>query len=194
MTTPRTAFVAIAASTAEPPARSTQAGGGREVMRRDDRAVRPAASGTGTTAGPSVMPAPVVDGAGPRRRRVLLVAAQPGQRQERDEQQRRPWRSACPSMPRQSAATPPIERPDDLADGEEHLVQAHDRATIGGNRSEMSASRPERGRRRAGQHEQAEAGDDDRRADGHHEQHAVGVVDRQPGADQRRRRRGSRTG
>ena len=43
MTTARTAFVAIAASTADPPrSRIASPADGREVVRRDDRSPRPA--------------------------------------------------------------------------------------------------------------------------------------------------------
>ena len=59
-----------------------------------------------------------------------------------------------PSMPRQSAAMPPTMRADDLADGEEDAVQAHDRAAVGREPLGDVGQEAERGRRRAGEHEQ----------------------------------------
>ena len=85
-TTPRTAFVAIAASTAEPPAQDVEPGRRRQVVRRDDRAVRPRGpAAPASRAGRRSCGASSAGSAGTSE--LVLVAAQLGQRQEGDAEQ-----------------------------------------------------------------------------------------------------------
>ena len=132
-------------------------GAGREVMRRDDRAARAAGE---RDRGPRPLGRSC-------RRDVVERGGRAGPPTSCS--WRRSWASgtsattsstivaiSIPSIPRQSAAKPPIERADDLADGQEHRVEAHDRAAIGGEALGDVGEQAERRRRRAGKHEQAD--------------------------------------
>ncbi len=67
---------------------------------------------------------------------------------------------SIPSMPRASAANSADERADDLADGQEYRVEAHDRAAVVGEALGDVGQQPECGWRRARHHEQPERGHD----------------------------------
>ena len=66
---------------------------------------------------------------------------------------------SIPSMPAPVGGEPADEAAGDLADRQEHRVQAHDRAAIGREALGDVGQQAERGRRRPGQHEQAGPGE-----------------------------------
>ena len=132
-TTPSTAFVAIAASTAEPPARRTPRPAAVARWCGATTAPRvPRASGTGDQR-PSVGHADGRPEAGSGRWAVPTACSSP----------RRSWASgtsatssritvamSMPSIPRAVGGDPADQRADDLPDREEDRVQAHDRAAV----------------------------------------------------------------
>ena len=165
MTTPRTAFVAIAASTACPPAREDgQPGRRREVVRRDDGPARAAGQRDGDEGGPEAGVGqradeggePSVAGASPVR--MVLVPPQDGQRQDE-----RPPRSSTTESRSDPVEPAPVcgdaadEAAGDLADAEEHGVEAHDRAAVVRIGLGHVGQEPDGGGRRAGEDEQAGA-------------------------------------
>ena len=135
----------------------------REMVGRDDGAV-PAAgqrhgahgserpvTGAATHAGSS----PRTDGLpGPPRWCSICRSLESGTRATMS---RAPVASRSPSMPAQSATTPPMRLPTDLADGEEDRVEAHDRPAIAWEALADIGQEAHGRRRGAGQDEQAAA-------------------------------------
>ena len=103
----------------------------------------------------------------------------------------RPVAMRIPSMPRQSAATPPMRLPTIWPSGEEDRVQAHDRPAVGGERLGDVGQHPERRRRRPGQDEQA-ADDDHSGGDPDEHRDVFAVVDHGDRGDHQHRPPGSR--
>ena len=135
-----------------------QAGGRREVVGRDD--------GPAGAAGeprrdqgrielrlgpPGARDRLAADRCSYRRRRLM--------RQQRDRQQHERRRRRSRRGPAPPPATPTEDAPGDLAQPQEHRVQAHDRAAIVGVRLGHVGEQADRGRGRAGQHEQSAARD-----------------------------------
>ena len=138
MTTPSTALVAIAASTAWPPRRQDrQPGRGREVVRRDDGAVRPAgerAPGPGAVRRSCAVARLRASRARRELRMLLDRVGTPGARScASGRSARRAGRASrragrrCRAVRREAAD----QAADDLADREEDRVEAHDRAAVG---------------------------------------------------------------
>ena len=93
---------------------------------------------------------------------LVLLGSQPGQRQQRDDEQaHRGQEHAVDPVP--GRRDPADQAADDLADPEEHRVEAHDRAAIGREALRDVGQQPERRGRGAGQDEQPAAGERARR-------------------------------
>ena len=115
---------------------------------------------------------------------LALLGAQARERDERDRQQHgRGQEHAVDAAP--VGREPADQAADDLADGEEDRVEAHDRPAVGREALGDVGQQAERGGRRPGQHEQAGPGDHDGR-DEDDERQVRRMVHDQAGTDQDR--------
>ena len=188
MTTPRTALVAIAASTAWPPAASTARPadvarwwGATTAPRRHARP-SPDRPRDGPDRQPSAVPVaprpPIRAGPGAD---PVLMPPQRRERQERhpEEHERREEDPVEPGPLRRLAAD---EAAEDLAKAQEHRVQAHDRAAVVGVGLGHVGEQADRRGRRPREDEQAGATDDDQQQQ-HHGVRPGRVVDRREGRE-----------
>ena len=158
MTTPSAALVAMAASTAEPPARRTESPASVARWCGATTAPRaPRTSGTGAHGRSPLMPGRVAETThAARATDVVLLAPQLREREQRDQQHRQGGDEQAVD-PAPVGRQPADERAGDLADGQEDAVEAHDRPAVGGEALRDVGEQAERGRRRPGEHEQADA-------------------------------------